>query len=97
MIFECPHAQIKEDWDNGYYQWREITCRAYRALAAMPLIHQDAEGFMQAELIDTLHNGEGLHICCKQMNGHYFARLAPRYDWSELKYYPLPKVKVWSF
>ena len=93
-VFECPHAQIKQDWDNGYYQWREITDRAYRALAAQPMIYADDEGFMSAEPVEILRNGEGLHVCCKQTQKHYFARLAPRYDWSELKHYPLPTVKM---
>lgn len=93
-IFECPHAQIKQDWDNGHYQWREITCRTYKALAAAPALHQDKEGFMQAEPVEILRNGEGLHLCCKQKNECYFARLIPRYDWAELKHYPLPKVKM---
>jgi len=94
LIFEDPQPQIKQDWDNGHYQWREITCRTYRTLAAMPSFHREADGFMSAAPVDTLRNGEGLHMCCKQKNGYYFARLIPRYDWGELKYYPLPKVAV---
>ena len=94
MIFECPHVQIKEDWDNGYYQWREITCRAYQALSLAPILQSDGEGFMTAEPVSILRNGEGLHLCCRQAKGHYFARLAPRYDWSELEYYPLPELQT---
>ena len=93
-IFEDPCPQIKQDWDDGHYQWREITHRAYLALAARRSLHADTQGFMQAEPVEILRNGEGLHVCCKQANGHYFARLIPTYDWEELKYYPLPKAQA---
>ena len=94
LVFEDPYPQMKQDWDNGHYQWREITHRAYQAIAAKPKVHSNSEGFMSAEPTEILRNGEGLHVCCKRKRDHYFARLVPRYDWDELKYYPLPKLSL---
>ena len=92
MIYEWPHPQIDQDWDNGDHQWREITPLAYKELQTPPL-YADGDAFMQAEPVDILPNGEALYVCCRRADGYYFARLLPESDWWELERLPLPSVR----
>lgn len=92
-ILEWPHPCIDKDWTSGHHQWREITPLAYRKLKTdAQLRKQTPTAFMQEELVDVLADGDGLHVCCKQENGHYFARLLPSRDWWKREYLPLPEV-----
>ncbi|MBE9063430.1 hypothetical protein [cf. Phormidesmis sp. LEGE 11477] len=93
QILEWPHPVIDEDWAAGRLQWREITPLAYRELKAVcPLREEQADAFMQSELVDVLGNGDGLYVCCKRENGSCFARLLPGSDWWKRDYVPLPEV-----
>lgn len=62
-IYEWPHPQIDQDWAAGQLQWREITPLSYRELKAAAALHESRDAFMQAELVDILADGEGLHGC----------------------------------
>ena len=92
QIYEWPHPCLDEDWAAGKLEWREITPLAYRELkAASVLLHEARSAFMQAELVDILADGEGLHVCCKREFSRYFARLLPAEDWWKRDYLPLPE------
>lgn len=91
MLYEWPHPKIDEDWASGNHQWREITPLAYRNLQKdVPLLYTGQDAFMQAEPVDILQNGEGLYVCCRKVEGYYFARLLPESDWWELERLVLP-------
>lgn len=92
QIFEWPHPQIDRDWNSGKQRWREVTPLAYRELkTSVQLRHEAIDGFMQAEAVDILGDGDGLYVCCKAENGRYFARLLPGEDWWKRDYLPLPE------
>ena len=92
MLYEWPHPQIDLDWESGAHQWREITPLAYKELQQIPLLHTSSNAFMQSEPVDILSNGDGLHVCCRKVNGHYFARLLPGSHWEQHEHLPLPEV-----
>lgn len=92
-IYEWPHPRIDEDWAAGQFQWREITPLSYRELkVAAVLLHESRDAFMQAQLVDILADGEGLHVCCNREFGRYFARLLPAEDWWKRDYLPVPEI-----
>ena len=90
MIFEWPHPQIDQDWDNGDHKWREVTPLAYGDLKKVPLLHEAKDAFMQSEPVDILGDGDGLYVCCKRASGFCFARLLPGNDWWKRDYLPVP-------
>lgn len=93
QIFEWPHPQINQDWNSGHHQWREITPLAYQQLQLVsPLQQSLPDAFMQAELVDVLPDGDGLHVCCKRESGSCFARLLPAGDWWTRNNLPVPSI-----
>ena len=92
MLYEWPHPQIDHDWDLGAHQWREITPLAYQELQQIPLLHVSSNAFMQSEPVDILPDGDGLYVCCRKSDGHYFARLLPGSHWKQHEQLPLPEV-----